>query len=79
MVNFTHRLYDKRPTRVRTDFPIVNFPYLSSINIPEAPAYGILVSQLIRYALVCSEYYDEFTVSILVSNLLKQGYYSRKL
>ena len=29
------------------DFPIVNFPYLSS-NIPESPAYGVFVSQLIR-------------------------------
>ena len=25
------------------DFPIVNFPYLSS-NIPESPAYGVFVS-----------------------------------
>ena len=31
-------LYDKRDD---FDFPIVNFPYLSS-NIPESPAYGVL-------------------------------------
>ena len=29
--------------------PIVNFPFLSS-NIPSVPAYGVNVSQLIRYA-----------------------------
>ena len=40
------RLYDKRDD---FNFPIVNFPFLSS-NIPSAPAYGIYVSQLIGYA-----------------------------
>ena len=33
------RFYDKRDD---FDFPIVNFPYLSSI-IPESPAYGVFV------------------------------------
>ena len=56
-----------------------NVPCLSS-NIPESPAYGIFVSQLIRYARVCSKYKDFlFNNSILISKLLKQGYYSRKL
>ena len=44
------RLYDKRDD---FNFPIVNFPFLSS-NILSAPAYGIYVSQLIRYARACS-------------------------
>ena len=48
------RLYDKRDD---FDFPIVNFPYLCS-NIPESPAYGVFVSQLIRYARVGSIYED---------------------
>ena len=39
------------------DFPIVNFPYLGS-NITGSPAYGVFVSQLIRYAIVCSKYED---------------------
>ena len=62
------------------DFLIVNFPYLSS-NIPESPAYGVFVSQLIRYLVTlglvqnmkifCSE--DLFWFS----KLLKQGYSSR--
>ena len=38
----TTRLYDKRDD---CNFPIVNFPFLSS-NIPSAPAYGVYVSQL---------------------------------
>ena len=42
-------LYDKRDD---FNFPIVNFPFLSS-NIPSAPAYSVYVSQLIRYARTC--------------------------
>ena len=30
-------------------FPIVNFPFISS-NIPESQAYGVYISQLIRYS-----------------------------
>ena len=44
-------------TSVMTDFPIVNSPYLSS-NIPDSPAYGDCISQLMRYARVCSKYED---------------------
>ena len=48
-------------------------PYLSS-NIPESPAYGVFVAQLIRYARVCSKDEDFlFRGSILVSKLMKQG------
>ena len=55
-----------------------HFPYLSS-NITEANAYGVLVSQLICYARVCSKYEDFlFKGSILVTKLLKQGYSSCK-
>ena len=42
--------------------------------------YGVFVSHLICYARVCSKYEDFlFRSSILVSNLLKQAYSSRKL
>ena len=54
------RLYDKRDD---FDFPIVNFPYLSS-NIPESPAYGVFVLQLIRYARVCSKIWRFFVQRI---------------
>ena len=59
------RLFGKRDD---FDFPMVNFPYLSS-NISESPAYGAFVSQLIRYARVCSKYKDFlFRGFILVSS-----------
>ena len=44
------KLYDKRDD---FNFPIVNFPFLDS-NIPSSPAYGVYISQLIRYARACS-------------------------
>ena len=39
-------IYDKRDD---FNFHITNFPFLSSI-IPSSPAYGVFISQLIRYA-----------------------------
>ena len=42
--------YDKRED---FNFKIVNFPYLDS-NIPWNPAYGVYISQLVRYARICS-------------------------
>jgi hypothetical protein len=38
--------YDKRDD---FNFPIANFPFICT-NIPAAPAYGVYISQLIRYA-----------------------------
>jgi len=48
------KLYDKRDDFT---FPIVNFLFISS-NIPASPAYGIYISQLIRYTRACSQYSD---------------------
>ena len=45
-------LYDQRDD---FNFHITNFPFLSS-NIPSSPAYGVFISQLIRYARACSSY-----------------------
>ena len=42
----TTKLFDKR---YDFNFPIVNFPFICS-NIPAAPAYGVYMSQLIRYS-----------------------------
>ena len=39
-------IYDKRDD---FNFHITNFPFLGS-NIPSSPAYGVFISQLIRYA-----------------------------
>ena len=45
-------IYDKRED---FNFHITNFPFLSS-NIPTSPAYGVFISQLIRYARGWSSY-----------------------
>ena len=61
------------------NFPIVNFPFLSS-NSPSAPAYGVYVSQLIRYARTCSNYQDFMERGkVLTQKLLSQGYQKTKL
>ena len=74
--SLTTQLYDKRDD---FNFSIVNFPFIDS-NIPESPAYGVFISQLIRYARVCSRYNDFlYRGSILTSKLLKQGYSVEKL
>ena len=56
-----------------------NFPFLSS-NIPSSPAYGVFISQLIRYARACSSY-ECFILRArrLPSKLLKQGYLVERL
>ena len=46
--------FDKRDN---FNFSIVNFPFLCS-NIPSAPAYGVYVSQLVRYAIACCKFQD---------------------
>ena len=72
----TTRLYDKRDD---FNFPIVNFPFLSS-NIPSAPAYGVYVSQLIRYSRTCSNYQDFMgRRKVLTTKFLSQGYQKTKL
>ena len=65
------KLYDKRDD---FNFYIVNFPFSSS-NIPQSPAYGVFVSQLIRYARASSLYDDFITRSqLLTFKLLKEGF-----
>ena len=69
-------IYDKRDD---FNFHITNFPFLSS-NIPSSPAYGVFISQLIRYARDCSSY-ECFILRArrLSSKLLKQGYLVERL
>ena len=69
-------IYDKRDY---SNFHITNFPFLSS-NIPSSPAYGVFISQLIRYARAWSSY-ECFILRArwLSSKLLKQGYLVERL
>ena len=69
-------IYDKRDY---FNFHITNFSFLSS-NIPSSPAYGVFISQLIRYARACSSY-GCFIMRArrLSSKLLKRGYLAERL
>ena len=53
------------------NFEIENFPFLDG-NVPRSPSYGVYVSQLIRFARVCS-YVDDFNnrILFLTAKLLK--------
>ena len=69
-------LYDKRDD---FNFHITNFPFLSS-NIPSSPAYGVFISQLIRYARASSSYECFILRAVRLSNkLLGQGYVKERL
>ena len=70
------KLYDKRDD---FNFPIVNFQLICS-NIPAAPAYGVYISQLIRYFRVCGSYQDFLDRGLLLTRkLLIQGFLLVKL
>ena len=64
------QLYDKRDY---FNFAIANYPYTFR-NTPLSPAYGVYISQLIRYARACSTY-DQFLSrnSLLTDDLMLQG------
>jgi hypothetical protein len=64
-------LYGKRDD---FNFPIVNFPFICS-NIPAAPAYGVYISQMIRYSKVCGSYQDFFDIGLLLTRKkMSQGF-----
>ena len=70
------KIYDKRDN---FDFDIVNFPFLDG-DVPRRPSDGVYISQLIRFARVCSHVDDLNTRNkCLTAKLLKQGYRYHKL
>ena len=60
------KLYDKRDD---FNFLIVNFPFICS-NIPAAPAYGVYISQMIRYSRACGSYQDFLDRGLLLTKKL---------
>ena len=48
------KIYDKQDD---FNFEIVNFPFLDG-DVPRSPSYGVYISQLIRFARVCSNIDD---------------------
>ena len=72
----SYKIYDKLDD---FDFYLVNFPFLDD-DVPRRPSYGVYISQLIRFARVCS-HVDDFNTrnKCLTAKLLKQGYRYHKL
>ena len=70
------KIYDKRDD---FDSDIVNLLFLDG-DVPRRPSYGVYISQLIRFARVCS-HVDDFNTpnKCLTAELLKQGYQYHKL
>ena len=58
---------------------LVNFPFLDG-DVPRSPSYGVYISQLIRFARVCTNV-DDFNNRnlFLTAKLLKQGYRYHKI
>ena len=70
------KIYDKRDD---FNFEIVNFPYFDG-DVPRSPSYGVYISQLSRFARVCSNV-DDFNNRnlFLTAKLLKQDYRYNKI
>ena len=72
----TSKIYDKRDD---FDFDKVNFPFLDG-DVPRRLSYGVYISQIIRFARVCSHVDDSKTRNkCLTAKPLKQGYRYHKL
>ena len=73
---FRISIYDKREDFA---FRIVNFPHIDS-NIPANPAYGVYVSQLVRYARICPSKVDFINrLRGLSLRLRQQGFETNRL
>ena len=70
------KIYDKHDD---FDFYILNFPFLDG-DVPRRLSYGVYISQLIRFARVCS-HVENFNDQnkCLTARVLKQGYRYHKL
>ena len=70
------KVYDKRDD---FNFEIVNFLILDGDD-PHSPSYGVYISQLIRFARVCSNVDDFNNRNLsLTAKLFKQGYRYHKI
>ena len=72
----TTRIYDKRDD---FNFVITNFPFLDG-DVPQAPSYGVYISQLVRFARICSNV-EDFNIrnKSITKKLLQQGFRFHKL
>ena len=62
-----------------SNFEIVNFPFLDG-DVPRSPPYGVYISQLVRFARVCSNVNDFNNRNLFLSaKVFKQGYRYHKI
>ena len=73
---YLHIIYQNEIVLKRDDFtiPVVNFPLISS-NMQTSPAYGVYISQILRYSMACAQYSN----CRGRSKLIKQGYVASRL
>ena len=69
------KIYDKRDG---FNFLIVNFPFLDG-DVPRSQSYGVYISQLIRFARVCSNVDDFNNRNLFLTAKLKQCYRYHKI
>ena len=70
------KIYDKRDDFY---FETVNFPFFDGY-VPPYPSYGVYISQLIRFARMCSNVSDFNNRNLFLSAyLLKQSYSYNKI
>ena len=70
------KMYDKRDD---SSFPISNFLFLDG-DVPLAPFYGVYISQLVRFARVCSDVIDfNERNQCITGKLLSQAFRYHKL
>ena len=73
---FSSKIYDKRDD---FDFDIINFPFLGG-DVPRRPSNGVCISQLKRFARMCSHVEDFIACNkSFTAKLLKHGYRYHKL
>ena len=60
--------------RVDFNFEIVNFPFLDRDD-PGSPSYGVYISQLIRFARVCSNGYKLLKQNHKIRNAFSKFYH----
>ena len=64
------KIYDNRDD---FNFEIINFPFLDG-DVSRSPSYGVYISQLIRFAIVCScvDYFNNRNQFFMTSKLLNK-------
>ena len=70
------KIYDKQDD---FNLEVVNFPFLNG-DVPRSPSYCVNMSQLIRFARVCSNVDDLNNRNLfMTAMLLRQGYRCHKI